>query len=146
MTTFFLDTSALVKQYRQELGTAQVQTIFDDNINTLFISELSLVELASAFVRLGNQNEITEEAMNEALEKFDADTENRFTVIELRGDLIRQARTLVVQHKLRALDALQLAGVLAIKSESPVFVSADERLVQAAEANGLNVLNPLASA
>ncbi|MBI5653518.1 MAG: type II toxin-antitoxin system VapC family toxin [Chloroflexi bacterium] len=146
MTTFFLDTSALVKQYRQELGTARVQALFDDDTNALSISELSLVELTSAFVRLGNQNEITQETMNEALGKFDADTENRFTVIELRGDLIRQARALVAQHKLRALDALQLASVLAVQSESPTFVSADERLIQAAQANGLNTLNPVSSA
>ena len=51
VTTLFLDTSALVKHYRAEQGTARVDALFDRE-NDLAISELSLVELVSALQRV----------------------------------------------------------------------------------------------
>jgi predicted nucleic acid-binding protein len=145
MSIFFLDTSALVKQYRQEQGTAQVQSLFDNAEHELIISELALVEFASAFQRLLNRGEIDEAKMTHAVGKFDADAASRFTIVELRGGLVQHARTLLQQHKLRALDALQLAAVLSAKQRAPVFVSADERLIQAAQAHGLSTFNPVSS-
>ena len=39
MTLYFFDTSALVKRYHQELGSQRVNAIFDNQDNTLIISE-----------------------------------------------------------------------------------------------------------
>jgi predicted nucleic acid-binding protein len=61
-------------------------------------------------------------------------------VLDLASDLI-------AQHPLRAYDALQLAGCLALKTtapEAPVFVCADQRLLHQAETEGLVSLDPTA--
>jgi hypothetical protein len=55
---------------------------------------------------------------------------------------------LIDNHPLRAYDAIQLSGCLALRSsnthEHPVFVCSDHNLLAAAEAEGLLVWNPAA--
>jgi predicted nucleic acid-binding protein len=73
------------------------------------------------------------------------------------GFFLRQAMSAAVidsacgltdNHPLRAYDAIQLAGCLALRSsnaiEHPVFVCSDNDLLAAAEAEGLLVWNPAA--
>lgn len=146
MTAYFLDTSALVKHYRSEIGSERINALFADSEAIRIISELAIVEFASTFQRLKNSGEVDDHVMNHALDRFTADATDQIVVLEFRSAVIKLARASVLQHGLRTLDALQLAAALSAKLKSPVFVSADERLVQAAEANGLNVLNPVSSA
>jgi len=57
LTAFFLDTSALVKRYHEEVGTPEIDRLFDDPQAELIISRLGFVELQSALaskVRSGN--------------------------------------------------------------------------------------------
>lgn len=60
--------------------------------------------------------------------------------------LIDVATGLVDRHALRAYDAVQLAGCIALKAnaagDEPIFVCSDRRLVEAAEAEGLSSLDP----
>ncbi len=143
MKTFFLDTSAVVKHYRPEKGTEHIDALFDDAANSLYISELTLVEFISALQRLESSGEMDEETLNEAWGKFESDARVRFVIIDLNRALIVQAKSIVQKHGLRTLDALHLASVLSIQVKSPVLVSADTNLIQAAQANGLQTLNPL---
>ena len=83
--------------------------------------------------------------MDSALARFDNDIEGDIIPIHFDQNSTRVARDLVLKHSLRSLDALQLEAVLSIRELSPIFVSADERLVQAAQANGLQILNPVSS-
>jgi len=48
MKTYFLDTSALVKRYHQEVGTDIIDKIFGEEGKVLFISDLSIIEFHSA--------------------------------------------------------------------------------------------------
>jgi hypothetical protein len=51
---------------------------------------------------------------------------------------------LLDQRDLRAYDAVQLAGCLTLaETELPVFVCADQKLLQAAMMFGLDILDPL---
>ena len=52
MPRYFLDSSALIKRYHQESGTAQVAGLFNGSGNRFFISRLALVEIHSCFARL----------------------------------------------------------------------------------------------
>ena len=45
----FLDTSALVKRYHPEAGSAEVDRLWNDPAQTLFVSRLSALEIVSAF-------------------------------------------------------------------------------------------------
>jgi len=145
MAFYFFDTSALVKRYHQETGSDQVNVIFDDPDNILVISELALVELASALQRKRNRGEITMQALNDTLALFTHEVLSDIIVTGFRSGFIQQARELVLQHGLRTLDALQLTSVLEFRALSPVFVCADIRLCQVASDVGLDVLNPEAT-
>ncbi len=145
MSFYFLDTSALVKRYHRESGSEQVNAIFDDQSNVLIISELAIVELASALQRKRNRGEITVRALNDALAQFDNDVLSDLIVANFLSDFIRRARDLVLQHGLRTLDALQLTAALEFRALAPVFVCADDTLCQAASNAGLSVLNPEAA-
>jgi len=70
-------------------------------------------------------------------------------VVEIDRVLIESAGQLVGKHPLRAYDAVQLASALRIlpafvqaKTISLMFVSADDRLIAAAQAEGLSTEHP----
>jgi predicted nucleic acid-binding protein len=145
VTFYFLDTSALVKRYHLEPGSDRVNAIFDDTDSILVISELAIVELASALQRKRSRREITLEAVNDTLAQFAADVLRDLIVAAFRTGYIQQARDLVLQLGLRALDALHLASASELSALSPVFVCADAHLRQAASDLGLDVLDPEAT-
>jgi len=142
MLFYFFDTSALVKRYHRESGSDRINAIFDDQDNVLIISELAIVEMASALQRKRNRGEITLHAMNGAMAQFDNAVLNDLIVLGFRSGFIQQARDLVRQRSLRTLDALQLTAALEFSALAPVFVCADEGLCRAASNVGLVVLNP----
>ncbi len=145
MVFYFFDTSALVKRYHWEPGSDQVNAIFEDPDNVLIISELALVEMASALQRKRNRGEITPLVMNEALAQFAHTVLNDLVVAGFRSGFIQQARNLVLQHSIRTLDALQLTSALGFRALPVVFVCADDKLRQAASREGLAVLDPEAN-
>ncbi|MBI4786691.1 MAG: type II toxin-antitoxin system VapC family toxin [Chloroflexi bacterium] len=143
MTSYFLDTSALVKHYRSEAGSKRVDAIFADAQSKIIISGLAIVEIASAFQRLKNQGDIDDAVLNHALDRFTADATGRLAVVSVDDESLHTARGLVLKHNLRTLDALQLTSAVKSKAQSPVFVAADDNLLAAAKAEGLVTLNPL---
>ncbi len=142
MSLHFFDTSALFKHYHRETGFERVDALFDDS-DGIFISELAFVEFASVLHRLKNRGEIGQTRLDHVLARFNLDTTDRIVVVGLRHESIQQAQQLVLNNGLRTLDALQLASALTLKPLGLVFVCADFRLLQAAQANGLEILNPL---
>jgi predicted nucleic acid-binding protein len=79
--------------------------------------------------------------------RYDLDTQ--YQVVEIDRALTESAGQLVRKHPLRAYDAVQLASVLQVKpafasakSASLVFVTADERLIAMAQAEGLLADSP----
>jgi uncharacterized protein len=150
MMTFFLDTSALIKLYHQEVGTERVEEIFEQTENTLVISELAVVEFYSSLARRVRMREITPEAQAEAIQNLDKDCVQRFVVDPLGSLVLQRAKDLLRKYgnskSLRSLDALQLAGCLvALTRGELTFVSADSRLVDIAQLEGLLTLNPESS-
>ena len=79
--------------------------------------------------------------------RYDLDTQ--YQVVELDRALAESAGQLVRKHLLRAYDAIQLAAVLKVQPEfaltgsvSLTFVSADDRLIAVAQAEGVLTDNP----
>jgi len=79
--------------------------------------------------------------------RYDLDTE--YQVAEVTRWLAETAGELVLRHPLRAYDAVQLAAAQQIhvalsqvKAAPLIFVSADDKLVAAAQAEGFRVENP----
>ena len=70
MTTYFFDTSALVKRYHEERGTDRVDAILDEEGTEVLISSLTVVESVSAFRRKYNRSEVSESEMNQLISVF----------------------------------------------------------------------------
>jgi hypothetical protein len=80
---------------------------------------------------------------------FEAVCSTQYQITEITPAVIRRSRSLLEQHPLRAYDAIQLASALLAQTalqtaELPPlsFLAADERLITAAQAEGLPTGNP----
>ena len=109
MTFYFFDTSALVKRYHMESGSERVNAIFGDQDNILIISELAIVELASALQRKQNRGEVTFQTMNDALAQFANEVLSDLLVAGFRSGFIQQVRELVLQHGVRTLEHVSIS-------------------------------------
>jgi predicted nucleic acid-binding protein len=150
LTAYFLDSSALVKRYVSETGSAWVQQITDPQAgNLLFIARITWVEVISAFTRRQREGSLTSADVAQVMQTFRSDLNTQYQVIELDATLAETAGQLVGQYPLRAYDAVQLASVLRIQpafattqSTSLIFLTADNRLSAIAQALGLLTDNP----
>lgn len=106
-------------------------------------SRLSEVEVASALVRRAREGAFTLEERDRAL----ASLENDFAaliIVEFTPEITAEARALLLRHRLRAGDAVQLASCLYLQrelSQSLPFVAFDDRLTEAARHQGLTVVS-----
>ena len=150
MTAYFLDSSALVKRYVSETGSAWIQQITDPQTgNSLFIARITWVEVRSAFARRQREGSLTSTDTTLITQRFRFNLNNQYQVIELDSTLAETAGQLVSQYPLRAYDAVQLASVLLLQpafattqSTQLSFLTADNRLIPIAIALGLLTDNP----
>jgi predicted nucleic acid-binding protein len=64
--------------------------------------------------------------------------------VKIEESVFSIAAEIVDRHRLRSLDAIQLASALNVASQGIAisFVSCDERLLRAAESEGLSTIDP----
>lgn len=150
MDHYYFDSSALIKRYVFEKGTAWINTLCSTNAgHTLYVLRISGAELIAALFRRVHMGDINLADAQNAANQFKADFQNHYQVIEVTELLIDSAMILAEKHGLRGYDSVQLAGAAALQSVrttlslSPVtLVCADEQLNTAALAEGLVVENP----
>lgn len=143
MRRVFLDTSALVKLYRNEPNSALVRAclVTDDD---LLISELTPLEFDAACLAWVRQGLVVEADARRRMSAFAADLPN-YTMVEIRSATWARARTLLdqfaVSEGLRAPDALQVAAALDEHARTPIdlLVTTDSVLARLAQASGLIV-------
>ncbi len=106
----YLDASALVKNYIQELHTDAVRSLVKDKgmVGTGLVSK---AEVAAAFAKIARVGYITSAEARAAWETF---CQEWPTLIRLRltEPLITRAGELALQHGLRGYDAVHLAAAL----------------------------------
>lgn len=150
MATFFCDTSALVKRYVSETGSAWLTATIHPNLGQrIYIAQITIVKIVSAITRREKTGSTTSQEAANALNQFEQDWKTEITIIDLSTNLINRAVDLARKHALRGYDAVQLATALQIHSEraalglSPLtLLSADTDLNDAAIAENLLVDNP----
>lgn len=150
MTTFYADSSALVKVHLPEHGTAWMRSLVRaSNGHTLATSRLSAVEVVSALNRRVREGSLATADYSLAVRGFFALYRTRYSRVSYTNIIIQRARGLLEAHPLRAYDAVHLASaleanqLLSATGQPPLtFVAADARLLAAAQAEGLNVDNP----
>jgi len=147
LALYYLETSALVKLYVRESGTERVLALANRTTeNRLAILALTQVELRSAVRRRERNGEIPPLVATQLLETFKRHLEVRFVSQMVTDFVLDVASALVDRHALRAYDAVQLAGYVALRgstgTDAPVFVSSDNALLSAAKQEGIPVLDP----
>jgi len=146
---YYLETSALVKLYVREPGTERVLALANRTTeNRLAILALTQVELRSAVRRRERNGEIPPPVAKQLLETFKRHLETRFVSQMINDFVLDVATALVDRHALRAYDAVQLAGYVALRGSTgtdvPVFVCSDHALLDAARLEGIPILDPAA--
>lgn len=136
----FFDTSALVKHYVKEAGTAVVRKAV--RAGRPAVARVTHAELGSTFARLSREGLIDAAVRDALLDRIDEDF-GVFEVVEWRPVVALGVRALVCRHPLRALDAIQLASSLALGPRRVRFWCADERLASAAAVEGIRIVRPV---
>lgn len=138
----YLDTSAIVKLYSDEPGTALVRKAVGkaDLVATCLIS---YTETRSALARKRRLGEISEAMLTEHKREFEQDWEAMHH-LPINEATVRRAGILVEQHSLRAYDGIHLASAEALQlavGSSATFACFDGALNEAALSFGLRLLD-----
>lgn len=119
------------------------------NQETFLMAKIGLVETAAAISRHERMKNINLAQRDLLYQKLLYDTRNRLTMISESDIVIVLAANLTQRHPLRGYDAVHLATALEINrglmiNRLPplIFVSADDKLCQAAKVEGLITENP----
>ncbi len=155
MSTYYFDTSALVKLYVPEVGSEWVDLLIgarDSEVHprhVVAISEIGVVEVSAALARRERDGGISTSDRSIVRKRFERDCYERFFLLAVRRDVILRASDLAPRRALRAYDALHLATALVLSDTLglasmalPTFVSADGALNVAAAEEGLEVVEP----
>jgi len=147
----YLDTSALVKLYVQEPGTERMLALaHPDAGNRLAIVSLARLEFRAAVRRRAKLGDLDAAAADGLIRGFVEHLASVFQVQPVNDAVLDEAAGVIDRYTLRAYDAMQLGGCLALRSTvgediEVVFVCADDALVEAARIEGITVINPCAS-
>ena len=149
MPHYFLDTSALAKLYRKEIGSDLVDRVVAEPDSRRFISRFTILEMESVLALKFRTGEIDAQSMLMARRRLEADLgSRRLLVATVSDDHLHGARQLLIDHgrteALRGPDALQLSVALGLKRAGlvSVFVAADQKLCRVAIIEGFTTLNP----
>jgi hypothetical protein len=145
MPTFFVDSSALVKRYRNEEGSPRVSELLE-GAERLLAARLTVVEISSALIRRARVSRMPAEQLRSVIATIDRDFRESFDLIELDEPVMELAVAMARKHGLRGADAIQLACVVLAQNDTPdaqiVLLSSDDELNAAASVEGLQVENP----
>ncbi len=130
----YLDTSALVKLYVQEEGSAVVREEVARAV-AVAVSRIAYAEARAAFARRAREGALSPEDLRRVVIAFNADWET-VLCIELTEGISRQAGELAETMALRGFDSLHLASAVALQRRISTpfrFLCFDDRLMAAAE-------------
>jgi len=154
VSNYYFDTSAVVKLYVSEAGSAWVERIVsqrDENgfTHTIAFVKIGIVEAAAALTRRQRMGDITLSERNQLYTSFMRDSNRRYMTLSVSDDLLLLAAELTQRHLLRGYEAVHLAGAVSLNQQLKAahlmgltFVSADEVLCDVARVEGLIAENP----
>lgn len=138
----YLDTSALIKRFVAEKGSPLVQTLVKRK-GPIATAKIAYAEVYAGLTRKLREGHLSEAQHTLACRQFDADW-HAYIRVELHDETLFLARDLIRRHPLKGFDAIHLASAIGLGNalgEEITFVAADERLLRAAEAEDLKILN-----
>jgi hypothetical protein len=149
MSVYYCDSSILIKYHIDEAGSQWVQTLVEEQDSSLFTTQISLIETCSAPNRRLREQSITASDYRDLMTQCRFLFDSTYNVVEFSAQVSELACRSLERHPLRAIDAIHLAMALILntllvdQNESPLtFLSADQRLLTAALAEGLSTFDP----
>jgi uncharacterized protein len=136
----YLDTSVVLKLLvADEIGGDAAERLWLES-DFVVCAEIGYVEARAALAAVHRNSRLRTDAYIVAKEELEV-LWSQVDVVAVTAGIVGTAGNLAESEKLRGYDAVHLAASLA--SNSAVFASADERLLAAAQRNGLSISNPL---
>ena len=152
MYYFYLDASALVKRYTEEIGSDKIDFLFQNvPLNRLMCLAIGVAEVFSICVRKRNDARITRHHFEQAVGYLDSEvinTESDFETVPAQNVLIWKSIHLMDTHSINSVDAILLSSALDIatnlrdEENGLVLIASDSRLLRAAQTEGLLCFNP----
>jgi uncharacterized protein len=127
---FYVDTSALVKLVVVEPESDALLAWMADEVREAVSSDLARTELLRAVRRAAPERTVRARAVLDSI-----------AILAVTTDIFEQAGRLE-PTTLRTLDAIHLAAALVLGDELQGIVTYDDRLAEAAEANGVAAVSP----
>jgi len=149
--SFYLDASALAKRYIPENGSLHVHALLDRVPgNRLYLLNVGVGEVASVFIRTRNAGIISAACFAQALTEFKREIIHAADVTKqsVTNRLAFSSLALLEAHAISSTDALLLKSALTVARKlrlggnDLVLVASDQRLLRAAQAEGLSTFNP----
>jgi predicted nucleic acid-binding protein len=131
----FFDTSSFVKRFVEEVGSDDVEQVIE-NASEVGLSIICFTEIISALNRKLRKDLISNEDY-QALKEDVLEDIRDVDIINLTPSVLERTTVLLESNVLRSLDAIHIA--CALEWDAELFVSSDERQVDAAVNAGLKV-------
>lgn len=147
MTSYFLESSAFAKLFVLERGSeALIRALERVDDPQKIVSALASLEVRSAIRRREREGDLVPADALQALHNLEAEN-LRIVEQPLSQAVIDVGRAVLDAHPLRAADALHLATCIVVRDTLRIsdicFVSSDDALLKAADAERFPTLNPL---
>ncbi len=136
----YFDTSTLVKRYVTERGSAEAQRLL--RRYKFLSSSIAPVELLSALTRRYGQRQLSEQDYTAILSRIKQDRAF-WELVQVNPAVLARAEEMVLNVKVRALDALHLASAVIFQNStgrSLPFITSDEQQFDTAQKCGLEVI------
>ena len=146
MTVYFFESSALAKLFVLEQGSQPMIDLVEPLSQAQkLLSSLGFIEVHSAIRRRERTGELSPAHADQALAIMSAEIPLMMEQT-MNSSVIETSKLMIDRHKLRALDAVQLASCHVARATSGfpemVFVASDKALLAAAQNEGFDVWNP----
>ena len=106
MAVYFLETSALVKRYAQETGTAWVQALAGSQNNVLYVAQVAGVEAAAALTLRARHGSMTALEASSAVADLRRDFLTDYARVQINEAILLRAIDLIEKYGLRGYDSL----------------------------------------
>ena len=139
---YYLDSSALVKRYVSEPGSAFIDNLFENN-SSFFVSFLTYAEVYATLGRICRMGYLSSMKKNESIRDFEEDWQD-LSIVDYSEVLRLSLPSLAERFPLTGADSIQLASAVSIRNNDIdlVFLTSDNKLFNAAEDFGLKVIDP----
>jgi predicted nucleic acid-binding protein len=137
----YLDTSALLKKYFEEVGSDQIISTWVEATG-IVTSSVAYAETMATCYRKKREVDMNVELFKTLLDSFQNDWKS-FIRVEVTDELNAVINRIVADYPLRGFDAIHLASALIVHERLPeefLFACYDFKLLQAAQMENLKTL------